>query len=245
MKTKNYFSKSILLNVVLFFVSLSLVSCGSDDSTDDGKENEEKPVVELSTSIVGYWTGFQEKNGLSSYTFISFNTDKTYAMFLNDETFSSGTYSIDDNTVTLKSGYDETTMTLTSVVVSEKSLSFKINEVSYYGNKSNKEALNLDNVLIGKSYTTYLVQKPIVTTFHTRYSATRVYKRSVTQTLYIYWQYIYNGKNLYVKNFESPNEQHATIGGWNTYEHGKVYIYDVEISGGNIEYWSKIEEQKD
>lgn len=246
MKTNDYYFKGILRSVIFFFSLCVLISCGNDDSTDNNQVDEEE-IVDLSTSIVGYWTGFYEQQGLSSYTFISFNSDKTYAMFLNDDAFSSGTYTVSGSTISLKSGYDETITTLTEVTTDNKSntLSFKIDKNSYKGNKSDKEALNLENILIGKSYTTYLANKPIVTTFNTKYSATRAYKRSKLETLYIYWQYVYNGKYLYVKNFESPNEQHPTTGGWNTFEKGKVYIYNVEMNGGNIESWVKIEEQRE
>lgn len=222
---------------------LFLCSCGGDE-TDSEQKTEEEEQVSTSSQIVGYWSGFYESNGLSSYTFASFDSKGNYAMYLGDNAFSSGTYSVSGNTITLKSGYDETTTTATVSNVNEQSITLKIGSSTYNGNKTSKSTVDLENVLIGKSYTSYLAQKPIVTTFHTKYSATREYQRSITQKLYIYWQYVYNGTYLYVKNFESPNEQHATIGGWNTYDDGKVYIYKVSLSGGNIESLSKIEEQK-
>jgi len=234
------FEKIGLLLFVLF--TMTVTSCGgSDDSDDDIITPEETHNV--AKDIIGYWTGFSN-GSLSSYTFISFGSDMTYAMYLNDDAFSSGTYTIEDNTISLKSGYDDAVTTVTIDEVTSSAISFKIGTKSYKGNKSSGTALNLENILIGKSYTSYLASKPIITTFNTKYSATREYQQKATKKLYIYWQYIYNGTNLYVKNFQSPNEQHATVGGWNTYTEGMVYIYDVTMSGGNIESLTKISEQK-
>lgn len=235
--------KYILMLAAAFasVLPVTLTSCSDDDEEDAPTEVEETTISE---KIIGYWNGFYESSGLTSYTFASFDSKGNYAIFLNDDVFSSGTYTVADNNITLKSGYDDKTTTITVSKVSSESITLSINSKTYSGTKTSKSAVDLDNIFIGKSYTSYLAQKPIVTTFYTKYSATREYQRSVTQKLYIYWQYVYNGTNLYVKNFESPNEQHATVGGWNTYEDGKVYIYNVALSGGNIESLSKIEEQK-
>jgi len=233
------FEKIGLLLIVLFAVAVT--SCGSDEPDDNNTTSDEKQNV--AKNIIGYWTGFS--NGtLSSYTFISFGADMTYAMYLNDEAFSSGTYTIEGNVISLRSGYDDSVTTINISDVTTSVISFKIGTKSYKGTKSSETALNLENILIGKSYTTYLASRPIITTFNTKYSATREYRQTVTKKLYIYWQYIYNGTNLYVKNFQSPNEQHASVGGWNTYTEGMVYIYNVTMSGGSIESVTTIPEQK-
>lgn len=221
-----------LLLIALCFIAVSLVSCG-DEEESVSIASEKTKSTDIKELIVGYWSGFSSASTALPYSFASFNKDGDYAIYLNDDMFSSGTYTVNDSTITLYDGYNGV-YTSVNIKVTDKSLSFMRNGISYNGNKTEKDPIDLNYIFIGKSYTFYFFLKPTPLTFNTKYAATQEYQYSTTRTLSIYWQYVYDGySQIYAKKYNDTNV-HTTVGGYNDFTKGKVYIYKTEISEGNV-----------
>jgi len=201
--------KKILLMALCAIATLA--SCGGDDEENTSSTNEKEQLEQL---IIGYWDSFSQNSGTVSYSFVSFSKDGDYALYIGDDLFSSGTYSVKDNVVSLSDGYNGTATSITATV-SDEDLSISAGGVTYKGVKTTKSPIDLDYVFIGKSYTSYFFMKPTPITFNTRYAATQEYQYTTTKKLYIYWQYVYDGnKHIFAKKYNDPNV-HTLVGGYN------------------------------
>jgi len=209
----------------------TLASCGGDDEENAPSTNEEEQLEQL---IIGYWDSFSKNSETVSYSFVSFSKDGDYALYIGDDLFSSGTYSVKDNIVSLSDGYNGTSTSITATV-SDDDLSISADGATYRGVKTAKSPIDLDYVFIGKSYTSYFFMNSTPITFNTRYTATQEYQYTTTNKLYIYWQYVYDGnRHIFTKKYNDPNV-HTLVGGYNTFTEGKVYIYETSLSNGNVE----------
>lgn len=232
--------KKFLLALVMMMPMIAFTGCGGDEEPDKPNHPDEPKIT--NQTLAGVW-----ENG---DVFISFTADGFYCTYLADNFIASGTYSVSNDVVKCNNAYYGTKIFFRVSDITAKNIKGKVNyedfdgkptDINVYFNKSDKTPTPKENILMGKSYSSFGAYTDGSGMFDDVYdfnlynsaTITRTMKSGLRNSKIKNLHYIYLAPNLYYQQFKPKSAGLSSF--YSNCNNGEVIKSEVTIANGQIE----------